>query len=85
MSFMSQSDSGRSWNVGYFQASSMPLTAEREPEVGIAWMVCCKDLGLCALGDTIEAAGKHLLEMINKRGISGHGALWPENVPEEKR
>lgn len=80
---MSQSD--RTWDVGHFQASAMPLTAEREPEVGIAWMVCCKDLGLCALGDTIEEAGKHLLVMINERGISGQGALWPENVPEESR
>lgn len=47
--------------VGRVRAQPMPLTVQREPEVGIAWEACVVDLGRCALGATPREAIENLL------------------------
>lgn len=57
---MSQSYS-RPYVVGTVRAEPMPITVEREPEVGIAWIASVVDLGRSALGKTPREAVENLV------------------------
>lgn len=70
--------SARSRTIGYFEPLPLHLTVEREPDSGIAWMACCKQLSLCAIGDTPSEAGENLLNAIADRGIAGRGYITEE-------
>lgn len=62
--------------IGEFTPHTYQITCEREPEVGIAWMACIKELGQCALGDTPRKAAEHLLKTLP---VGGHGKLYADN------
>jgi hypothetical protein len=47
----------------------MPITVEREPEVGIAWVASCVDLGRSALGGTPREAVENLVSHLDRLEI----------------
>lgn len=62
--------------IGEFTPFTYRITCQREPEVGIAWMACIGELGRCALGDTPQKAGEHLLKTLP---VGGSGKLYGDN------
>lgn len=71
--------------IGYFEPIRLAITCEREPEVGISWMACCKELSLCALGATPREAGRNLMRAINEAGIGGSGRISEEACLDANR
>ena len=54
------SQSGGPIRVGTVEVKPLPITVQREPEVGSAWETCCNELGFCALGKTPGEAADNL-------------------------
>jgi hypothetical protein len=67
--------------IGEFRPFTYRITCEREPEVGIAWMACIKELSICAMGDTPKEAGENLFKALK---IGGQGKLYEGNCESLK-
>lgn len=64
------SEQSNSVVVGHVEPRPLPVTVQREPEVGIAWEATCAELGLSALGGTPGEATANLGNALRKRGLA---------------
>lgn len=62
--------------IGEFTPFTYEITCQREPDAGIAWMACIKELSICALGDTPLEAGENLFKALT---VGGNGKLYERN------
>lgn len=62
--------------IGEFTPHAYRITCQREPEVGLVWMACIKELSICALGDTPREAGEALFKALK---VGGNGRLYASN------